>query len=267
MNEHPSKLHKLRTMHLFAGAGGGLLADLLLGHQPVCAVEIEPYCQQVLSARQKDGVLPWFPIFDDVTTFDGTPWRGKVDVISGGFPCPDFSNANQSDSRQSGLDGERGSLWHETARIIGEVRPTKCFLENVTGLIRLGLPTVLSDLYRLGYDARWCVLGSRDTGGVHKRERVWIYAFHADSNGLQAHQSFYTNVQATNGDTKKCRNLAGANRVDGVRGYVDPCIAGKNDAVAFALDRFKAIGNGQDATVAALAWRILSGLNEKEHTT
>ncbi len=79
-------MQKLRTMHLFAGAGGGLIADLLLGHQPVCAVEIEPYCQQVLSARQKDGLLPWFPIFDDVKEFDGRRFRGLVDVIAGGFP-------------------------------------------------------------------------------------------------------------------------------------------------------------------------------------
>jgi DNA (cytosine-5)-methyltransferase 1 len=79
-------LHKLRTLHLFAGVAGGVLADLILGHVPVGAVEIEPYCQQVISARQKDGIIPWFPIFDDVRTFNGKEWRGLVDVIAGGFP-------------------------------------------------------------------------------------------------------------------------------------------------------------------------------------
>ena len=57
----------MRTMHLFAGAGGGLLADKLLGHTPVCAVEVNEYCQRVLAARQADGSLPWFPIFADVS--------------------------------------------------------------------------------------------------------------------------------------------------------------------------------------------------------
>lgn len=79
-------MSQLRTLHLFAGAGGGLLADLLLGHVPVAAVEIDPYCQQVLSARQKDGILPWFTIFDDVRTFDGRRFKGLVDIVAGGFP-------------------------------------------------------------------------------------------------------------------------------------------------------------------------------------
>lgn len=80
------QLHGIRTMHLFAGVGGGILGDLLLGRQPVCAVEIDPHCQQVLSARQEDGVIPWFPIYDDARCFDGTPWRGLIDVVAAGFP-------------------------------------------------------------------------------------------------------------------------------------------------------------------------------------
>lgn len=77
---------QIRTMHLFAGSGGGILADILLGHQTVCAVEIDEDCQQDLSARQKDGSLPWFPIFNDVTEFDGRKWSGLVDIVVGGFP-------------------------------------------------------------------------------------------------------------------------------------------------------------------------------------
>jgi len=79
-------LQPLRTLHLFAGAGGGILADMLLGHVPVGAVEIEPYCQQVLHERQQDGCLPFFPIFDDVTKFDGRSYRGLADIVCGGFP-------------------------------------------------------------------------------------------------------------------------------------------------------------------------------------
>jgi len=79
-------LHRLRTLHLFAGAGGGILGDILLGHHPIGAVEIEPYCQQILSERQKDGSLPWFPIFSDITQFDGRRFKGLADIIAGGFP-------------------------------------------------------------------------------------------------------------------------------------------------------------------------------------
>ena len=157
-------------MHLFAGAGGGLLADLMLGHQPVCAVEINLYCQQVLAARQKDGNLPWFPIFDDVQTFDGYPWRGLIDIIAGGFPCQDISAAG----RGAGIDGERSGMWVEMARIIGEVRPRFVFVENSPMLTSRGLGRVLGDLATLGFDAEWGVLGAADVGAPHQRDRIWI---------------------------------------------------------------------------------------------
>ncbi len=168
-------MRKLRTMHLFAGAGGGLLADVLLGHQPVCAVEINYYCQQVLAARQEDGCLPWFPIFADVTKFDGRPWRGLVDIVSGGFPCQDISSAG----RGAGIDGEKSGLWKEMSRIIGEVRPEYVFVENSPLLTRRGLGTVLGDLAEMGFDAEWGVLGASDIGASHKRERIWIMAYAA----------------------------------------------------------------------------------------
>lgn len=159
-------------MHLFAGAGGGILGDILLGHQCVCAVEINPYCQQVLAARQKDGCLPWFPVFADVQQFDGRPWAGIVDVVSGGFPCQDISCAGKG----AGIDGERSGMWVEMARIIGEVRPRFALVENSPILTSRGLGRVLGDLAALGYDARWGVLGAVDAGAPHKRERIWIVA-------------------------------------------------------------------------------------------
>lgn len=85
----------LRELALFAGIGGGILGGKLLGWRTVCAVEIEPFCQQVLRARQDEGALERFPIFDDVRAFDGRAWRGRVDVISGGFPCQDISCAGK----------------------------------------------------------------------------------------------------------------------------------------------------------------------------
>jgi len=83
----------MNELHLFAGAGGGILAGQLLGHRCVCAVEWEPYAQAVLVARQNDGTFPPFPIWDDVQTFDGKPWAGIVDIVAGGFPCQDISSA------------------------------------------------------------------------------------------------------------------------------------------------------------------------------
>jgi len=85
----------MNELALFAGAGGGILGGHLLGWRTVCAVEWEKYPACVLAARQNDGLLPPFPIWDDVQTFDGKPWRGIVDVVSGGFPCQDISAAGR----------------------------------------------------------------------------------------------------------------------------------------------------------------------------
>ena len=85
----------MRELALFAGAGGGILGGVLLGWRTVCAVEINAFCARRLMQRQNEGHLPPFPVWDDVSTFDGRPWRGVVDVVSGGFPCQDISSAGQ----------------------------------------------------------------------------------------------------------------------------------------------------------------------------
>jgi DNA (cytosine-5)-methyltransferase 1 len=157
---------------LFAGAGGGILGGHLLGWRTVAAVEIEDYPRRVLLQRQSDGLLPRFPIWDDICTFDGKPWAGKVDVISGGFPCQDISAAGKG----AGLEGERSGLWREMARVICEIRPRYVFVENSSMLTSRGLGVVLGELAAMGFDARWGVLGAADVGANHQRDRIWIVA-------------------------------------------------------------------------------------------
>ena len=162
----------MNELALFAGAGGGILGGKLLGWRTVCAVEWQPYAIGILCQRQNDGILPPFPVWDDVRTFDGRPWRGIVDVVSGGFPCQDISIAGKG----AGLDGERSGLWTEMARIIGEVRPRYVLVENSPMLTLRGLGAVLGDMAALGFDAEWGVLGAHAIGANHKRERIWILA-------------------------------------------------------------------------------------------
>jgi len=162
----------LNELALFAGAGGGILGGKLLGWRTVCAVEWEAYPASVLLARQNDEILPPFPIWDDVQTFDGKPWRGIVDVVSGGFPCQDISAAGKG----AGIEGERSGMWKEMARIISEVRPQYAFIENSPMLTIRGLESVLADLARMGFDAEWGVLSAADVGANHLRKRIWIVA-------------------------------------------------------------------------------------------
>lgn len=173
----------MNELALFAGAGGGLLASRLLGWTTVGAVEIEPYPAGILRQRQQDGHLDPFPIWDDVRTFDGRPWRGCIDVVSGGFPCQDISSAG----KRAGIEGARSGLYREMLRIIGEVRPPWVFAENVPGLRTNGLAVVLQGLAGLGYDAAWGVLGASHFGAPHRRNRMWIVA-HAAGERQQGGQ-------------------------------------------------------------------------------
>lgn len=203
------KFRGMRELALFAGAGGGILGGKMLGWRTVCAVEIEKYPRNILLLRQRDGILDPFPIWDDVCTFDGRPWRGKVDVISGGFPCQDISSAG------SGLGierGERSGLWREYARIIREVRPRYCFVENSPMLTVRGLGIVLGDLAALGYDAAWKVLSAGDCGAPHERARMWIVA--KDTNSESQRRDRH-NDQSEDPSCEFIRQPT--KRVDGVR--------------------------------------------------
>jgi len=239
----------MNELALFAGAGGGVLGGHLLGWRTVCAVEWEPYPASVLVARQNDGTLPAFPIWDDVQTFDGKPWRGRVDVISGGFPCQDISCAGKG----AGIDGERSSMWGHMARIISEVRPEHVFVENSPMLVGRGLARVLGDFAQMGYDAKWGVLGAHHVAAPHKRDRIWIVANSISKRGCgrDSERQDAANV----GELRR-----GQGGDPGGVGYWDsePALGRVAHGVACRVDRLKAIGNGQVPQVAALAWNILS---------
>jgi len=246
----------LNELALFAGAGGGILGGHLLGWRTVCAVEWEAYPASVLLARQNDGILPPFPIWDDVQTFDGKPWRGIVDVVSGGFPCQDISIAGTGD----GLDGERSGMWKEMARIISEVRPKYAFIENSPMLTIRGLESVLADLAKMGFDAEWGVLSAADVGANHLRERIWIVAqrnmAHPSSKRLQGHGNKRSTIkgQSQTNIARSCLNNRSA-----AWWQSEPNIQRVVDGMAARVDRLKAIGNGQVPQVAATAWNVLKG--------
>ena len=170
----------LRELALFAGAGGGILGGHLLGWRTVCAVERDAYAAAVLCQRQNDGLLPPFPVWAEVSTFNGYPWQGIVEVISGGFPCQDISAAGKG----AGITGSRSGLWKEFARIVCEVRPRYVYVENSPILASRGLDVVLGDLAALGLDAEWGVLSAADVGAPHRRDRVWIVANPAGNGRL-----------------------------------------------------------------------------------
>lgn len=241
----------MNELALFAGAGGGILASKLLGWRTVCAVEINGYARRVLAARQNDGTIPAFPIWGDIRTFDGHPWRGLVEVVSGGFPCQDVSQAGTKE----GLSGERSGLWVEMARVIREVEPRYAFVENSAELVIRGLDTVLGDLAELGMDARWGVFSAADVGARHQRERVFIVA---DRNGFVGSPGAWAELQFRQPSNE--RFCDGLNAQDSLALWLEMADArsGMDDDVARRVVRTHAIGNGQVPSVAAGAWRVLT---------
>jgi DNA (cytosine-5)-methyltransferase 1 len=161
----------LRSIELCAGYGGFSLGLRDHDIRTVAYVERDSYAAATLVARMEESRLDQAPIWDDLCTFDGSAWRGRVDLITAGFPCQPFSTAGL----QQGVNDERW-IWPDIARIIADVQPRYVFLENVTGLIRAGLGHVLTDLADLGFDAEWGVLSAAAVGAPHRRQRVWILA-------------------------------------------------------------------------------------------
>ncbi|EPG7850023.1 DNA cytosine methyltransferase [Acinetobacter baumannii] len=268
-------------MALFAGAGGGILGSHLLGWNTICAVERDAYAAQVLAQRQNDGILEAFPIWSDITSFEGKPWRGIVDVISGGFPCQDISSAGKG----AGIEGERSGLWSEMARIIGEVRPSYVFVENSPMLVSRGLTRVISDLAKMGYDAQWARFSASNFGAPHIRDRIWIVA-HSQSirleqarEGKSSSEKWLTGCCHELSDTncERCKQVEqrvfSRTQSEGssdpsqyssfTRGWewwaIEPELGRVADGVANRVDRLKAIGNGQVSIVARSAFRILGG--------
>jgi DNA (cytosine-5)-methyltransferase 1 len=160
---------------IFSGIGGFDLAARWMGWENVFHVERDPFCREVLAHH-----FPESQAFDDVKTFDATPFRGRIRVLSGGFPCQPFSAAG----KRAGTSDDR-YLWPEMFRIIREARPTYVVAENVRGLISwnegLVLETVCADLEGEGYEVFPVVLPAAGVNAPHRRDRIWIVAYRDNS--------------------------------------------------------------------------------------
>jgi DNA (cytosine-5)-methyltransferase 1 len=156
----------VNVLDLFSGIGGFSLGLERAGMRTREFVEKDVFCVATLARH-----WPNTPIHDDVRTFHAP--EGYADVICGGFPCQDVSQAGL----RRGIEGERSGLWKEYARIIGEVRPRYVIVENVAALLGLGMGIVLGDLAALGFDAEWHCIPACAVNAPHVRDRIWIIAY------------------------------------------------------------------------------------------
>ena len=171
----------MRVLDLFSGIGGfSLAASWVWGaeHEIVGFCEIDKYCQKVLKKHWPD-----VPIYEDIRSLDGRQFK-DIDLITGGFPCQPFSVAG----KQRGKKDDR-HLWPEYLRLIQEIRPRWIIGENVAGIIRMELDTVLSDLEGQDYSCQAVVIPACAVDARHRRDRVWIVANARHDDGIDLQKS------------------------------------------------------------------------------
>ena len=165
---------ELPTVIAFCAGYGGIERGLDLAgieHRVIAYVEIEAFAIANLVNKMEDGIIPPAPIYTDLKTFPSHLFRGKVSILTGGYPCQPFSAAG----KRLGADDPR-HLWPHIRRHIEAIRPHRVFFENVEGHISLGLSTVISDLEEDGYRSAWGIFSAREVGAPHQRKRVYIMA-------------------------------------------------------------------------------------------
>lgn len=168
----------MRLLDLFAGIGGFSLAGHWMGWETAAFVEKEPFCQKVL--RKNFGAE--IEIHNDIFNFTGEPFRGRIDIVTGGFPCQPFSAAG----KRKGRHDER-HLFPEMLRVIREVRPRWVVAENVRGLLSIEsgrvFAEVIASLESEGFEVvTFCVPASA-VNAWHRRDRLWFVAFNAKCYG------------------------------------------------------------------------------------
>ena len=223
--------NSIQEFHLFAGIGGGIYGGELLGHKCCAGVEISEFCQKVLKQRQKDGWMNGFEIFGDIRTLNGKDFRGKFDILCGGFPCQAFSTAAH------GKNIPEKNLWNEMFRFAKESNAPIVFGENV---VLRAISKAKQDLESIGYKVKLCRLSCFDSGADHQRNRFWLLAvkdekiFERIKNHVLSLPKFSGKYWSKNLDS-----------------------LGEEVPVRNRREQLKGIGNAQSPFAAASAFRIL----------
>ncbi|REK40913.1 MAG: DNA (cytosine-5-)-methyltransferase [Actinobacteria bacterium] len=242
----------MRFVSLFAGIGGLDLGLERAGMECVAQVEIDPFCRAVLAKHWPD-----VPRFEDVRD-DPRGWPAS-DMLVGGFPCQDVSNAG----RRAGISAARSGLYRQVVRALRVVRPPYALLENVAALLGRGMGRVLGDLAASGYDTEWDCLSACAVGAPHHRDRVFILAHppRGDVPRLRLHSQPGYQAPASQSvqwvsDGRSVRVIDGqGNRR--VRRIPDERVCRVVDGIPADVDRLRGLGNAVVPQVAEVIGRAI----------
>jgi DNA (cytosine-5)-methyltransferase 1 len=246
----------MRLLDLFAGIGGFSLAAHWMGWDTVAFVERDKFCQKVLRKNFGQDI----DIHDDITTFSGQPFRGRVDIVTGGFPCQDISIAG----KHAGIEGPRSSLWYEMLRVISEVRPRFVIVENVAAFRSRGLAQVLGDFASIRFDAEWGTFCGYHVGLPMEGQRIFLVATpendrrerRLDDSGTGYREFRYLKAVSASGDAfsdqgRFYQEVRAAEFVRTANGLPD------------RVDRIKSLGN---SIVPQIAYEIFKAISASVDT-
>lgn len=248
----------LRNLSLFSGVGGLEIAARLVGSiRTVCYVESDPYCQAVLMSRIRDGSLDDAPIWDDARTFEGKHWKGRADIVSGGFPCQPFSFIGAKKK----LSDER-SLFQHILRIALESESKYILAENVSGiLVPDVLYNILEEFETKGFCARPYRISACSVGAPHMRWRVFFLAHSKSVSRFQANtEALSKGIFKGTWENNLCESWREMARPD----WQLPAswILRDIDGVPNRLDRARCTGNGVVPFQAVPAWEAILKMAE-----
>ena len=251
-----------KVLDLFSGIGGFSLGlERTGGFETVAFCEIDKYCQKVLNKH-------WaaVPIYEDIKELTNERLRADgivPSVIVGGFPCQDLCGAN---TKGKGLKGERSGLFYEVARLVREIRPKYCVLENVARLLRSDLYRILAEFAEIGnYEIEWHSISAAHMGSPHKRDRVWIIArevsdtkrdrlprWNTSRHPIQERLILSREQEGhqVGSSTSRCGEPLRENETPIVRRIIESdfwktqsCPRGVSDGVSFWMERIACLGN------------------------
>lgn len=254
----------MKVLDLFSGIGGFSLGLEAAGMETVAFCEFDNHARSILKKHWPETV-----IHEDVSKLDATEYRGTVDVVCGGFPCQDLSQAG----RQAGFEGDRSSLYREMLRIIDECRPRYAIFENVAGLLTgesgRWFAQFLYDLAEIGLDAEWHCIPAGRIGAPHQRERVWVIAYPKVEHDWRGHQGAVQRQEpkpgsdpgetkvVANANVQRCKGVAKIahhlhQQIQLVRSAAidtgrfdlsEPPLCGANDGIPNRSHRLRRLGN------------------------
>lgn len=234
----------MRVLSLFSGIGGLDLGLERAGMTVVRQIEKDAFCRRVLRKHWPD-----VRIDDDVTTAEFVD--GEADVVCGGFPCQDVSNAG----KRAGISAERSGLYRELVRAIRVVRPLYAIVENVAALLGRGMGTVLGDLAEIGYDTEWDCIPACSVGAPHCRDRVFITASDTQRGEWRAQPYFWA--------TRRMGRIVKSVSWDGGWKAALAKFRGVDDGVPRSVERTDAIRNAVVPAVAEVVGRAVMEAHAK----